>query len=1129
MFTDFYFSECTFLQTKNLKKSVKNIEKKLLKEESKEDKTSFFEFGFELLETQLFLGNFKEAEKIVSKLDPIIENQEIRNQLLIQFLKMILNHEQGEKEEAKKLAKQIITFVKEIAETDLTKYDRMKIAIAYSYLKKFKESINYGDKLNEELSSESPDLVNVFANYNLGVIYFNKGDYKQAKEIFERNIEVLRNLKKDLEQVLPLKLLALTHLKLKDEDKAEGYFQKITTIITQEYSFLIEIIKAESLLYQGDIKISKGKTLSAEDYLRQSQKIFERLAYQIGIAKIHQSLVSFNSVKGNPVAANRSLDMLSRLSKFLDEGIDISSLFTVVGIRAAESHDYTKAKKILEEHLPALLETKNEENIIEVKSKLSHAYLHSKEIEKFKEFQEEAIKYYEGKKETNKIEEIRIENLRLLLVQKNIQLAEQELFLLEQFYGQREENYNKIRDFIITNYETLIKISEDEYNIDNKIVLKSRLLKNQQLIENDDVFMQIFYGILQEVQDSPSIDYIEKLTKQITEDFNGLKDKQYVGLICNFCGSRFTLLKEYKKANDYLDTAAKIFEELDQKFNLLSVLHNFATVKRILEDYQKSVDLYTKEIELLSEVQEIDNKDAGFALAYQSRAESYYLLDKLDEARKDYESSKNYFKKAMNYRYYSISLLKLGEIYNKQENYLEARMNLREAIDITSQNKIVDVLINSLYQMGLVDLATKDLSLAKDSFLRARSICEQVNARNFIPTINAELAKIRAFSQEIQNNPLVENIVTPMDKGKEFQRLGNEAYFNEKYEDAKELYNNAVTIFTDFESKLNLANSLAGLAATNFKLDAKGEGQKLFNNAFSLGVKPDAHPITAELLIIVGRSSLQFRDLVSRGREYISFALEMYKELNDKKGEGIAYTELGLVYEALGQNHIARDHYIKALKILSKKEFPLQRASTLRTYSRIELEDNDYRSAEKLLLEALEIDEALGVEELTIYTYGMLGRLYVSMRKYQEAIPLLLKVVPLQDKEHDKFNILLIYQFLMSCYLETKQMKELVEVQEKKLAIAEKLHEERKKLGGALDGLFNIPEFQNLGMSGAHEQFIKLPADFFALGGWYEEVGDKAKAIEAYTKSLKYHEIEKNVDTTFKRQLEQKISSLEKS
>ena len=282
----------------------------------------------------------------------------------------------------------------------------LKVAIALSYLKKRKDSIQLFETLVSETSEGYPVVLKELVRCNLGVALFKKRVYKTAKDIFEQILVTFENKNITKESIFPLKYLALTLDMLNEEDKAHEMFKRLSFIVFGEPDFFQDIFKAENQLNQGNLYLKHKKMVSAQTYLFRSRETISKYDFPTLKAKIHQSLASYYIAKGNSVAANRSLDEVNELKHYLDESIDIDALYLLVGIRAAESGDYTKAKPILEEKLPSVLETNNEETIAEVKSKLAHAYLYLRELPKHAKFQKEVLSFYKSEKKVSIIEEI---------------------------------------------------------------------------------------------------------------------------------------------------------------------------------------------------------------------------------------------------------------------------------------------------------------------------------------------------------------------------------------------------------------------------------------------------------------------------------------------------------------------------------------------------------------------------------------------------------------------------------------------------------------------------------------------------------------------------------------------------
>lgn len=138
-----------------------------------------------------------------------------------------------------KAAKQHALIQKETPVSEKKEY--LDNIFAYSKKALFLDSLEaYKSVIYNQLSNISTLYIFV------GVEYFNNGDYKQALDAFEKNIEILSPTL--LDQVNPMVYLnaAVTAEKLKDYDKALGFYQKklkITPTDVAAYMGLLHMYK----------------------------------------------------------------------------------------------------------------------------------------------------------------------------------------------------------------------------------------------------------------------------------------------------------------------------------------------------------------------------------------------------------------------------------------------------------------------------------------------------------------------------------------------------------------------------------------------------------------------------------------------------------------------------------------------------------------------------------------------------------------------------------------------------------------------------------------------------------------------------------------------------------------------
>ena len=182
-----------------------------------------------------------------------------------------------------------------------------------------------------------------------------------------------------------------------------------------------------------------------------------------------------------------------------------------------------------------------------------------------------------------------------------------------------------------------------------------------------------------------------------------------------------------------------------------------------------------------------------------------------------------------------------------------------------------------------------------------------------------------------------------------------------RFTDAKELYEKAVNIRRKTDKKTGEANACERLGTTYYKL---GENLK--------------------------------------GKEYVERALVIRNELGDRRGKASFYEDLGNVFRSLGKYSQAKECLQKALAMISDIGDERREASCYENLGSVLESLGQYDKAEEYLRKALHISTQIGDRRGEASCYGNLGNVFESFGQYSKAEEYLKKALVIRIKICDR-------------------------------------------------------------------------------------------------------------------------------
>jgi CHAT domain-containing protein/Flp pilus assembly protein TadD len=337
-------------------------------------------------------------------------------------------------------------------------------------------------------------------------------------------------------------------------------------------------------------------------------------------------------------------------------------------------------------------------------------------------------------------------------------------------------------------------------------------------------------------------------------------------------------------------------------------------------------------------------------------------------------------------------------------------------------------------------------------------------------------------------------------------------------------FSQEIGFFTPMQAQLLLAQS-------SNTADRKAEADRLFQQGieqYRISQFREALQSWEQALDIyreIGDRAGEGRALGNLGNAYLSLgdyqqAIDLYeqhlaiaREIGDRAGEGRALNNLGIAYRSLGDYQQAIDLYEQVLAIFREIGDRAGEGSALGNLGNAYHNLGDYQQAIDLYEQVLAIFREIGDRAGEGRALGNLGSAYLSLGDYQQAIDLHEQSLAIAREIGDRAGEGAALGNLGGAYYSLGDYQQAIDLYEQRLAIAREIGD-RAGEGNALGNLGNA--YRNLGdyqqAIDLYEQQLVITREIGdragegralgGLGGVYANLGDYQQAIDLYEQQL---------------------------
>lgn len=286
------------------------------------------------------------------------------------------------------------------------------------------------------------------------------------------------------------------------------------------------------------------------------------------------------------------------------------------------------------------------------------------------------------------------------------------------------------------------------------------------------------------------------------------------------------------------------------------------------------------------------------------------------------------------------------------------------------------------------------------------------------------------FSQIVAQQPISESRAT---EAKRLYQEGIQLYRNQRFNEALEIFQQALAIFREIENRGNIGATLNNIGLIYDQLNQPKEALDYYEEALENTPSSDLEGSGNTLynIAVVYDKNHQYQQAFS----YYQQALEIRRELKDRVGIGTALSNLGAVANNLGQYQQALTFYQQALTLYQ--------------------EDNDQKNVREILLKMAVVRSNLAQNQQAIEllqealmnsqndreagaTLNKIGELYNNLGKYRQALNSLLQALESSKKAGDNITVGTILNNIGAVYTNLGQPERALEYLQQSLDFLQK-------------------------------------------------------------------------------------------
>lgn len=234
-----------------------------------------------------------------------------------------------------------------------------------------------------------------------------------------------------------------------------------------------------------------------------------------------------------------------------------------------------------------------------------------------------------------------------------------------------------------------------------------------------------------------------------------------------------------------------------------------------------------------------------------------------------------------------------------------------------------------------------------------------------------------------------------------YNNLGNNAFANNQYDKALELYQKTLIYNIDNDRLDAVVSSNIGLI--HFSQGDYATAEKYFQAGLASASAINETRVVAQSYNNLGMAKRGLGEYEEARRNYYS-ALEHFETVNDLSNMAHVHTNLSNIHKDLGEYEQAIDELEKCLQLLNQVNYPLGECYTLNNLGELHFRMKDYKKAETYFLQAKERSISADVLLINTDASRFLSLVYDSLGDFKNAYEYHIRYKALDDSLKNQTN-----------------------------------------------------------------------------------------------------------------------------
>ena len=290
--------------------------------------------------------------------------------------------------------------------------------------------------------------------------------------------------------------------------------------------------------------------------------------------------------------------------------------------------------------------------------------------------------------------------------------------------------------------------NKDEYTQEElEALLKERLvnLKELEQIGKGSNYIQQLSDIALIQLQLELFNESEKNYLQCLKHFQTLKDRIGQAAVYGILGTLYYKKGDYQKSIEFYKNAFDIYDELKQNQEQITCLKGIGDSFIKLDQYEEACDILLECSALCSDNNDIYNllDCLGNLIQIYEKQENWDIVFEL------YKKSLKAFKELEDVKGIIVSYFNLGILKKRENDFFQSIIYFKKGTNQAIDSNYTELILKGLSYVGEILVYQGEMNEAKDIYIQALSIAEEVKAKNSILQLKILLNSLGLNEEEI--------------------------------------------------------------------------------------------------------------------------------------------------------------------------------------------------------------------------------------------------------------------------------------------------------------------------------------------------------------------------------------------